>query len=45
MSQIRMVMPRNISPKAREIIKAHGGHLIAAGGAAGAGSQMMAVGR
>lgn len=30
-------------PKAREIIKAHGGHLIAAGGAAGTGSQVMAV--
>ena len=30
-------------PKAREIIKAHGGRLIAAGGAAGRGSQVIAV--
>jgi len=30
-------------PKAREIIKAHGGRLIAAGGAAGSGSPVMAV--
>src|SRR5262249_44957945 len=30
-------------PKAREIIKAHGGHLIAAGGAAGSGAQVIAV--
>jgi uncharacterized protein (DUF1330 family) len=30
-------------PKAREIIKAHGGHLIAAGGAAAGGSQVIAV--
>jgi uncharacterized protein (DUF1330 family) len=30
-------------PKAREIIKAHGGRLIAAGGAAASGSQVVAV--
>src|SRR5262245_35861263 len=30
-------------PKAREIIKAHGGRLIAAGGAAGSGSTVIAV--
>ncbi|HZP37527.1 MAG TPA: DUF1330 domain-containing protein [Methylomirabilota bacterium] len=30
-------------PKAREIIKAHGGHLVAAGGAAGSGAQVIAV--
>src|SRR5262249_26377547 len=30
-------------PKAREIIKAHGGRLIAAGGAAGSGSPVIAV--
>ena len=30
-------------PKAREIIKAHGGRLIAAAGAAGSGSQVIAV--
>ena len=30
-------------PKAREIIKAHGGRLIAAGGAAGSGSRVIAV--
>jgi len=30
-------------PKAREIIKAHGGRLIAAGGAAASGSQVIAV--
>jgi uncharacterized protein (DUF1330 family) len=30
-------------PKAREIIKAHGGHLIAAAGAAATGSQVVAV--
>ena len=30
-------------PKARETIKAHGGRLMAAGGAAGSGSQVMAV--
>src|SRR5215468_12264139 len=30
-------------PKAREIIKAHGGHLIAAAGAAAGGSQVVAV--
>ena len=30
-------------PRAREIIKAHGGRLIAAGGAAGSGSPVMAV--
>ncbi|MBS0561244.1 MAG: DUF1330 domain-containing protein [Proteobacteria bacterium] len=30
-------------PKAREIIKAHGGELIAAGGAGGSGSQVIAV--
>ena len=30
-------------PKAREIIKAHGGRLIAAGGAAGSGSQVTAI--
>lgn len=30
-------------PKAREIIKAHGGRLIAAGGAAGSGAQVIAV--
>ena len=29
--------------KAREIIKAHGGRLVAAGGAAGTGSQVVAV--
>src|SRR5690242_21367611 len=30
-------------PKAREIIKAHGGRLIASGGAAASGSQVIAV--
>ena len=30
-------------PKAREIIKAHGGRLIAAGGAAATGSQVVAI--
>lgn len=30
-------------PKAREIIKAHGGQLVAAGGAGGAGNQVMPV--
>jgi uncharacterized protein (DUF1330 family) len=30
-------------PKAREIIKAHGGQLVAAGGAAATGSQVVAV--
>lgn len=30
-------------PKARELIKAHGGHLVAAGGAAGAGNKVIAV--
>lgn len=30
-------------PKAREIIKAHGGQLIAAGGAAGTGNQVVPV--
>jgi uncharacterized protein (DUF1330 family) len=30
-------------PKAREIIKAHGGRLIASGGAAGSGSQVTAI--
>src|SRR5262245_23614777 len=30
-------------PRAREIIKAHGGRLIAAGGAAGSGPSVMAV--
>ena len=30
-------------PRAREIIKAHGGRLIAAGGAGGSGSPVMAV--
>ena len=30
-------------PEAREIIKAHGGRLIAAGGAAGSGAQVIAV--
>ena len=30
-------------PKAREIIKAHGGQLVAAGGAAGSGNQVIAV--
>ena len=30
-------------PKAREIIKAHGGQLVAAGGAAGTGNQVMPV--
>src|ERR1041385_9485860 len=30
-------------PRAREIIKAHGGRLIAAGGAAASGSQVIAV--
>ena len=30
-------------PRAREIIKAHGGRLIAAGGAAGSGSPVIAV--
>ncbi|HET7882466.1 MAG TPA: DUF1330 domain-containing protein [Acetobacteraceae bacterium] len=30
-------------PKAREIIKAHGGQLIAAGGAGGAGNQVVPV--
>ena len=30
-------------PKAREIIKAHGGRLVAAGGAAASGSQVVAV--
>ncbi len=34
---------REYLPKAREIIKAHGGHLIAAGGAAASGSQVIAV--
>ncbi|WP_336491060.1 DUF1330 domain-containing protein [Methylobacterium nigriterrae] len=30
-------------PRAREIIKAHGGQLVAAGGAAGSGSQVIAM--
>ena len=30
-------------PKAREIIKAHGGQLLASGGAAGSGNQVIAV--
>lgn len=30
-------------PKAREIIKAHGGELVASGGAAGTGNQVMPV--
>ena len=30
-------------PKAREIIKAHGGRLVAAGGAAGSGTEVVAV--
>lgn len=30
-------------PKAREIIKAHGGQLLAAGGAAGSGNEVVAV--
>jgi len=30
-------------PRAREIIKAHGGQLLAAGGAAGRGNQVIAV--
>jgi uncharacterized protein (DUF1330 family) len=30
-------------PKAREIIKAHGGQLVAAGGAAGTGNQVIPV--
>ncbi len=30
-------------PKAREIIKAHGGQLVAAGGAAGTGNQVISV--
>ena len=30
-------------PKAREIIKAHGGRLVATGGAAGTGSQVIAI--
>ena len=30
-------------PKAREIVKAHGGRLISAGGAAGRGAQVIAV--
>jgi uncharacterized protein (DUF1330 family) len=30
-------------PRAREIIKAHGGRLVAAGGAAGTGSQVIAI--
>src|SRR5215471_6026420 len=30
-------------PKAREIIKAHGGRLVAAGGAAATGSQVVAI--
>lgn len=30
-------------PKAREIIKAHGGRLVAAGGAAGTGPQVIAI--
>ena len=34
---------REYLPKAREIIKAHGGRLIAAGGAAANGSQVIAV--
>jgi len=34
---------REYLPKAREIIKAHGGKLIAAAGAAGPGSQVVAV--
>jgi uncharacterized protein (DUF1330 family) len=34
---------REYLPKAREIIKAHGGRLIAAGGAATSGSQVIAV--
>jgi uncharacterized protein (DUF1330 family) len=34
---------REYLPKAREIIKAHGGRLIAAGGAATNGSQVLAV--
>jgi uncharacterized protein (DUF1330 family) len=34
---------REYLPKAREIIKAHGGQLVAAAGAAGAGSQVVAV--
>jgi len=34
---------REYLPKAREIIKAHGGRLIAAGGAAASGSQVTAV--
>ena len=34
---------REYLPKAREIIKAHGGRLIAAGGAAASGSQVIGV--
>src|SRR5215475_7643542 len=34
---------REYLPKAREIIKAHGGRLIASGGAAASGSQVIAV--
>ena len=34
---------REYLPKAREIIKAHGGRLIASGGAAASGSQVVAV--
>jgi uncharacterized protein (DUF1330 family) len=30
-------------PKAREIIKAHGGRLLGAGGAAGSGAQVIAI--
>jgi uncharacterized protein (DUF1330 family) len=43
MQAIRMVTPRNISPRRGEIIKAHGGRLIAVGGAAGSGAQVIAV--
>ncbi|MGE0258174.1 MAG: DUF1330 domain-containing protein [Alphaproteobacteria bacterium] len=34
---------REYLPKAREIIKAHGGQLLASGGAAGSGNQVIAV--
>ena len=34
---------RQYLPKAREIIKAHGGHLVAAAGAAASGPQVVAI--
>ena len=41
--EIEVTSAKEYLPKAREIIKEHGGQLIAAGGAAGSGSPVIAV--